>query len=116
MKDIIRALWRNNRLLMIAFAVALSLTIVFGVRTAAFLIYWSAHQNMPVEGWMPAGYVAKSYRVDIEVVRQALGLPADSHDRRPIGRIAAERGVPVSELIDSVNKALQKAREADERP
>ena len=52
MNATIRTLWRTNRLLVIAFAIALSLTVVFGVRTAAFFIYWSAHQNMPVAGWM----------------------------------------------------------------
>jgi hypothetical protein len=91
-----RTLWRTNKLLVIAFAIALSLTVVFGIRTTAFLIYWSTHQNEPVAGWMPAGYVAKSYRVDIELVREALGLDPQARDRRPIARIAADRGVPVN--------------------
>lgn len=116
MNDTIRTLWRTNRLLVIAFAVALSLTIIFGVRTAAFYIYWSAHQNVPVAGWMSPGYVAKSYRVDVEVVRAALGLDLQSRDRRPIGRIAAERSLPVEQLIRDVNEAIEAAREAEERP
>ena len=107
MNETLRTLWRSNKLLVIAFAVALSLTVVFGIRTTAFLIYWSNHQNVPVAGWMSAGYVAKSYRVDIETVRKSLGLDPDRHDRRPIGRIAADRGVPAEELIRQVNEALQ---------
>jgi hypothetical protein len=110
MNETIRTLWRTNRLLVIAFAIALSLTIVFGVRTAAFLVYWSSHQNVPVAGWMPPGYVAKSYRVDIEIVREALALDPEARDRRPIARIAADRGVPVEELIRDVNDALEAAR------
>ncbi len=118
MNDTIRTLWRTNRLLVIAFAVALSLTILFGARMTASLIYWSGHQNVPVAGWMPAGYVAKSYRVDIEVVRTALGLDPDLRDRRPIARIAADRNVPVDQLIRDVNETLKTAgaeRGADER-
>jgi hypothetical protein len=113
--ETIRTLWRTNRLLVIAFAIALTLTVVFGVRTTAFLIYWSNHQNVPIAGWMPAGYVAKSYRVDIETVREALGLDPEAHDRRPIARIAKDRGVPVEVLISDVNAAL-KAAEAQEAP
>jgi len=107
--ETIRTLWRSNRLLVIAFAVALTLTVVFGIRTTAFLIYWSNHQNVPVAGWMSAGYVAKSYRVDVKIVRESLGLDPDTHDRRPIGRIAADRGVPADVLIGEVNDALEAA-------
>lgn len=117
MNETIRTLWRTNRLLVIAFAVALTLTVVFGIRTTAFFLYWSSHQNLPVAGWMTAGYVAKSYRVDIEVVREAIGLDPEGHDRRPLARIAADRGVPVIELIDDINEALRAAKPdaADER-
>jgi hypothetical protein len=108
--ETLRTLWRTNKLLVIAFAIALSLTVVFGIRTTAFFIYWSTHQNEPVAGWMPAGYVAKSYRVEIELVRDALGLDPQARDRRPIARIAADRGVPVQSLIRDVNEALEAVR------
>lgn len=110
MNETLRTLWRTNKILVIAFAVALSLTVVFGIRTTVFFVYWSAHQNEPVAGWMPTGYVAKSYRVDIEVVRAALGLDPEKRDRRPIDRIAADRGVPAGQLIRDVNAALREAR------
>mgnify|MGYP000740106791 FL=1 len=110
MNGTFRPLWRTNRLLVIAFAVALAFTVVFGIRTTASFLYWSSHQNMPVAGWMPAGYVAKSHRVDIEVVREALGLGPQDRDRRPIARIARDRGVPVEILIRDVNAALKTAK------
>lgn len=105
MKETIRTLWRSNRILVIAFAIALALTAVFGIRTTASLIYWSNHRNVPVAGWMSAGYVAKSYRIDIETVRKSLGLDPDMRDRRPIGRIAADRGVPAEVLIRRIRAA-----------
>ncbi|GAB4349366.1 MAG: hypothetical protein Kow0026_04730 [Oricola sp.] len=113
MNETIRTLWRSNKLLVIAFAVALSLTVLFGVRTTVFLAYWSTHRNLPVEGWMPPGYVAKSHGVDVEVVREALGLDPDRRDRRPIARIARDRGVPPDQLIRDVNEALKAARASE---
>ena len=113
MNETFRTLWRTNRLLMIAFAIALFFTVVFGARTVAFYVYWSGHQNVAVAGWMPPGYVAKSYRVDIAVVRQALGLDPQARDRRPIARIARDRGVPVQDLIRDVNEALAKAKSGE---
>lgn len=104
MTVLIRSLWRTNRLLVIAFALALCATVFFGVRTAAFYIYWSGHQYMPVEPWMPAGYIARSHHVDIEVIREVLGI--EHGDRRPIGRIARDRHVPVSTLINDINAVL----------
>lgn len=106
MTETLRTLWRTNRILVIAFAVALSLTVVFGIRTTVFYAYWSTHRNVPVAAWMPAGYVAKSHRVDVELVREALGLEPHERDRRPIARIAKDRGVPPDQLIRSVNEAL----------
>lgn len=113
MNETFRTLWRTNKLLVIAFAVAFSFTVVFGIRTTASFLYWSSHQNVPVAGWMPAGYVAKSYRVDIEVVREALGLDPRDRDRRPIARIARDRGVPVDQMIRDVNEALKSARDSE---
>ncbi|MFZ2099517.1 MAG: hypothetical protein WAU86_03030 [Oricola sp.] len=113
MNETIRTLWRTNRILVIAFAIALSLTVLFGARTTARLIYWSNHRDVPVAAWMPPGYVARSYSVDVEIVREALGLDPATRDHRTIARIAADRGVPVDRLIGDVNAAVAKAK-ADE--
>ena len=60
--NLVKRLWQTHRLLLIAFTVAAALTLFFAIRTTAFFIYWSNHQNVEIEGWMTIGYVAHSYR------------------------------------------------------
>ncbi len=79
----LKHLWRNHKLLLIAFTLAATLTIAFGVRMLAFSIYWNDpnHQNQPIEGWMTPRYVALSYGLERDEVRQLLGL-----DPAPVAR------------------------------
>lgn len=111
MKRLVRHLWRNNRLLLIAFTVAAALTLFFAIRTAAFFIYWSNHQNVEIEGWMTIGYVAHSYRLPPEELQKALGYDPRKPERRPLGRIAQETGEPLPELIVRVEAAIEVARQ-----
>jgi hypothetical protein len=116
MIDLVRRLWQTNRLLLIAFAVAATLTLFFAVRTAAFYIYWSGHQNVPIEGWMTIGYVAHSYRVPPLELQEALGFDRDDPNRHPLGRIARDMGISLDELINRVEAALGATREDAEEP
>jgi hypothetical protein len=54
--------------------------------------------------------VAKSYRVDIEKCARRSDSTRIERDRRPIARIARDRGVPVDRLIRDVNEALKAAK------
>lgn len=101
-------LWTRHRLLTIAFSLALLLTLFFTVRTVAFYVYWAGHRNLPVEGWMPVGYVARSYGLPPEDLQAVLGI--ERGDRRPLAQIARERGVPLSTLIGEVEAAIAEAR------
>lgn len=105
-------LWRDHRLLLIAFLVAALLAVAFTARTAAFYYYWSTHRDVPIEGWMTVGYVARSYDVDRDILREALGLALDQADRRPLEQIARDRGVPLAQLIAEVMAAIDAARTA----
>lgn len=118
MKKLIRQLWQNNRLLLIAFTVAAALTLFFAIRTAAFFIYWSNHQNVEIEGWMTIGYVAHSYRVPPPELQKAMGYDPHRPERRPLGRIARDTGEPLPRLIARVERAIETARQAmqDRRP
>jgi hypothetical protein len=60
----LKRLWRQNRWLTIAFALTLTLALVFIIRAGVFFVYWQQHQDEPIEGWMTVRYVARSYRVD----------------------------------------------------
>ena len=98
-------------LLLIAFTVAAALTLFFAIRTTAFFIYWSNHQNVEIEGWMTIGYVAHSYRLPPEELQKALGYDPRKPERRPLGRIAQETGEPLPELIARVEAAIELARQ-----
>ena len=64
----------------------------------------------PLRPWMSIPYIAHSHRVPTHVLYQALGLPADRHDHRPIGRIARQQGKPVGALIEDLQNAIAQAR------
>src|SRR5665647_829515 len=58
------------------------------VDIARDVIYWQAHRDEPIHGWMSVGYVAHSYRVPPYVLYLALGLPHKPPDKRPLRDIA----------------------------
>ncbi|MBO6719529.1 MAG: hypothetical protein JJ913_16360 [Rhizobiaceae bacterium] len=116
MLTLVRRLWRDNRLLLIAFAVAAVLTLFFAVRTVAFYVYWAGHQNVAIEGWMTIGYVAHSYRLDPQDLQDALGFDPRQPNRHPLGRIARDMGVPLPDLIARVEAAIEAVREDMAQP
>src|SRR5256885_6971459 len=99
-------------LVVLAFALVVSFTGLFVVRTARRAIYWHYHQDEPIRPWMSLGYIAHSYRVPRWVLDQALGLPATpgKPDRRPIREIAREQHRPVDEVIAILQEAIVHAR------
>jgi hypothetical protein len=109
----ISRLWRDHRLLLVAFALALAVTLFFAVRTAAFWVYWAdpSHHDLAIEGWMTPGYVARSYRVGRAVVGDALGLKLSGDGRVTLAELAAARGVPLDHLEAAMLAAIAKVRE-----
>lgn len=85
---------------------------LFAVRTARYAMYWSQHRNEPIEAWMTLRYVAKSYGVPPEELRAAIDGNDDLRrfDRRPLGRIAEERGQSFEELRAAVEAAIVEVR------
>ncbi|WP_113155000.1 hypothetical protein [Nitratireductor sp. OM-1] len=110
MRGAIKSLWQHNRLLFIAFCVALLVTLFLAVRTVAFYAYWSSHRSVPVEEWMTIGYVARSWEVPPQELRGLLDLSVENHDRRSIAQIAREREVPATALVREVEQAVETLR------
>jgi hypothetical protein len=94
---------------LIAFALVLSFTGFFAVRTVRRAIYWHYHQDEPIRPWMSLGYVAHSYSVPPWVLHKALGLPLRP-DRRPIREIAREQNRSVEEVIAILQDAIVHVR------
>lgn len=108
---VLRRLWQANRWALLAFSLALAVTLFFAVRFVAFALYWAnpAHQNEPVAGWMTLGYVEKSWDLPPRSLAGPLrmGPPDRSRGPKSIAEYAAERGVPVSQFVAEVQAAVK---------
>jgi membrane protein DedA with SNARE-associated domain len=82
------------------------------VHMAREVIYWQAHRDEPIRGWMSVGYVAHSYRVAPDVLYLALGLTSDLPDKRPLRRIAHMQHRSINEIKEVLQKAIIQARPA----
>lgn len=107
-------LWAHHRPAVVGLTLALAVALVFAVRLAVFTIYWSdpAHREQAIEGWMTPGYIARSWEVEPDVIRDALPLPSDgTADWRPtLDTIAQGQGMPLPDLIADVEAAIAGAR------
>ena len=75
------------------------------VHTARKVIYWQAHRDEPIHGWMSIGYVAHSYHVPPYVLYLALGLSYKPPDKRPLREIAKFQ----HRSMDEISAVLQNA-------
>ncbi len=80
------------------------------VDAARSVIYWHAHRDEPIRGWMNVGYVAHSYRVPPHVLYLALGLPHQPPDRRPLRVIAKMQHRSMNEIRAILQNAIVHAR------
>jgi hypothetical protein len=91
-----------------AFCLALAGAFYFGYRAArtARHVRW---QNEPIRAWMSVPFIAHTHHASEEVLFQAIHLPPNPKDRRPIRQIAREEHVPPADLIRELQSALDKA-------
>ncbi|MFN7224207.1 MAG: hypothetical protein ACK4MS_09330 [Paracoccaceae bacterium] len=102
-------LLRRHPFLMLAFALALAVTLFFAGRFAVQVVYWSnpAHQNQQVQGWMTVGYIGKSWRLPPREIDAVAGLPVPERGKPfTLDQIARDRGIPVAEVISQVEQAI----------
>lgn len=93
-----------------AFVLVLGFTGFQVVRTVRFALYWQDHRDEPIEGWMRIGYVANSYQVPRPELFQAVGLPTDARDRRPLAEIAESQGRSFDEVKAEIERAIREFR------
>ncbi|MGP6088947.1 hypothetical protein [Antarctobacter jejuensis] len=108
-----RRLWQEAPVLTLGFVAALLLILFFSGRLIMGAIYWGdpAHQDVPLGPWMTPRFVAMSWRVPPEVVEGTLQLNRETRGRRvTLDQLAAERGMPVSELIKDLEAAIAEHR------
>ena len=104
---------RRHPLLVAALSLAIIVTLVFGVRFVTHAVYWEAHAREPVAGWMTVGYVGKSWNINPRKIDDLAGLPEPDGHPMTLNEIAAQRGVPVSEIIAAVEAAVTELGQRD---
>lgn len=114
-------LWRDNRLALIGFCMALTLVAFFAVRLVVQTIYWSnpAHIHQMPEGWMTPGYVERSWHMPPRALAGVLDItPGPGQRGRTLAEIAADQGIPLDELMARLNDHLstgnRRAQDPDE--
>ncbi len=107
----IKHLWRNQKLLLLAFTLAAVMTVMFAARMVVFSFYWGNpdHQNQPLEGWMTPRYVAYSYGLEPDEFEQILGIDPTAVSRTHLRDILKEQDLTLEELQARID-ALVAAR------
>ena len=102
-------LFRQHPFALTGFLLGLAVTLFFAVHGVRSALYWSdpAHRNQQVQPWMTVGYVAKSWGLDPHEIDALAGLPLPERGHPfTLLEVAADRGVPVADLIAEVEAAL----------
>ena len=109
-KTDVAKLFRRHPLLVAATVLAAVLTLFFGVRFVMGAVYWAAHREEPVQAWMTAGYVGRSWGFNPRALDREAGLPPPQGHPLTIAEIARQRGVPVEEVIADVEEAIARLK------
>jgi|AntRauTorcE11897_2_1112592.scaffolds.fasta_scaffold02037_4 hypothetical protein len=104
-----RTLWRRHRFLFLGFVAAVAVTVFFAGRLLFFTVYWAdpAHRGQRLEEWMTPGYVAHSYNLPADVVREALELDAGGGKRRTLAVIMETSDLTLEEIQRRIDAAAQ---------
>lgn len=108
----LRRIWAAAPVATVVLVVALSVSLVFGVRTIGNWVYWSdpEHIDQPLAGWMTPRYVAYSWDVPRPVMIEALDMGDKNPERRNLKRLAEAQGIPLEELIARIKAAIEDHR------
>lgn len=108
--------WNRRALLTLALVLVSLVTINFAVRGARHARHLRAGGDEPIQAWMNIRYIAHAYHVSPDVIHDALGLPSDQPDRRPLGRIAAAQNRPLTSVVADIMAAIDRVRAAPQPP
>jgi len=98
---------RRHPFLVLAFVLAVAASLALVGRITYRAIYWSQHQQEPVQPWMTVGYVGRSWSLDPREIDARAGLPLPELGKPfTLEQIARDRGVPVSDVITLVEQTV----------
>lgn len=99
---------RQTLLLVLGFCLAIAATFFFGYRADRTARHIRL-QNEPIRSWMSVPFVAHTYHVREDLLFQAIRVPPNPRDHRPIRDIARAEKLPASELIHELQNAIANA-------
>jgi hypothetical protein len=108
----LKSLTGLQMVLIAAFIGALAFTSFYSYRTYQRAVFWREHRDEPIAAWMRIGFVANSYRVPVEELNKAVGVPPETRDRRPLSEIAASQGRAFEDLRAELQAAIRDFRAA----
>lgn len=105
-------MWAAAPVATVVLVVALSASVLFGVRAVGNWVYWNdpKHIDQPIMGWMTPHYVANSWDVPRRVMIEALALGDKDPKGRNLKRLAEAQGIPLEELIARIETAIDTHR------
>ncbi len=90
---------------LIGFLLSIGIVTYFSIRAFRTLPHLRGGET--IRPWMTLPYIAHAHRVPVASLYQALGIPYQARDHRPISRIARSLGLPVQTVITELQNALQ---------
>lgn len=84
----------------------LTVTSMFALRVVHHVSRLHGGDDEPIRPWMNVPYIAHAYGVPPDVLFEAVQLPPDARDRRPLMQIAREQQRPIGTLIADVMGAI----------
>ena len=93
---------RRHPWLTLGLALAITLALVFAVRTVLLLAGWGPDPARPVEGWMTPRYLVRVYGIEPDRLAPVLGIEPGSAPRDPLTVLATRQGIPLPDLLARV--------------
>lgn len=97
---------RRRPLLTSGFLIAATLTLVFAAKAAFFYAYWTEHRQRDIAHWMSPSYIARVWKLDVDDIQERLQLEDKELIRRPIARIARQKGGNISDYINAIEELI----------
>lgn len=93
--------------LITGFGLALGFTLIF----AAKMLLWARDERdgaavLPVAGWMPIGFLARSRDIPREVLLEAAGIEPGERARLTLAGIARQNGEPLEALVIRIEASI----------
>lgn len=113
---LLKHLWSQHRLALLAFVAALGAAGFFGIRTMSAMVYWMdpAHQEQPLASWMTPRYVAQSYGLPRTAIEELFMLERGVDPPRiRLGEIMENMDMTMDELQARVDAAKAAHDSAD---